>query len=51
MPIQQTVVPDSMIISAINIDLQTDIHQAYQCDSMALEAFKGLKHGSHPFLF
>ena len=37
-----------MIISAINVNLQTDIRQAYQRDPMALEAFKGLKHGFAP---
>ena len=37
-----------MIISAINVDLQTNICQAYQQDSMALEVFKGLKHGFAP---
>ena len=29
-PIRRTVVPDSMIISTINIDLQTNIRHAYQ---------------------
>jgi len=37
-----------MIISAINVDLQNDIRHAYQWDLMALEVFKGLKHGFAP---
>jgi len=42
------VIPESIIINAIDLNEQVHIRQGYETDPEALEAFKALKHGFAP---